>query len=177
MKKSFIYTLIIAAFLVGCGDSAKEATTSAADKAKEATTNVVESTKEAAHAAASKAADAVKEGKEAVAETASKAVEATKEAAGAVAEKTTEAVAAVTGANGEALYKKCSACHGAKGEKKALGASQIITGWDAAKVEEALKGYKAGTYGGPMKGVMKGQVASMSDADIKAVAEYIATLK
>ncbi|RUM65483.1 MAG: cytochrome c [Sulfurospirillum sp.] len=81
-------------------------------------------------------------------------------------------------ADGAALYKKCAGCHGAKAEKKALGKSEVIAGWDAAKVEEALKGYKAGTrnvHG--MGGLMKGQVASYSDADIKAVAEYIHGLK
>ncbi|HHD83517.1 MAG TPA: c-type cytochrome [Campylobacteraceae bacterium] len=81
-------------------------------------------------------------------------------------------------ADGAALYKKCAGCHGAKAEKKALGKSEVIAGWDAAKIEEALKGYKAGTrnvHG--MGGLMKGQVASYSDADIKAVAEYIHGLK
>ncbi len=81
-------------------------------------------------------------------------------------------------ADGAALYKKCAGCHGVKGEKKALGKSKVIAGWDVAKVEEALKGYKAGTrnvHG--MGGLMKGQVASYSDADIKAVAEYIHGLK
>lgn len=80
-------------------------------------------------------------------------------------------------ANGEALYKACASCHGANGEKAALGKSQIIKGWDETKTVEALKGYKAGTYGGPMKGVMKGQVARLSDADINALAGYISTLK
>ncbi len=79
---------------------------------------------------------------------------------------------------GKALYAKCAGCHGADGGQKALGKSEVIKGWDAAKVEEALKGYKAGTrnvHG--MGGVMKGQVAAMSDEDIKALAAYIATLK
>ena len=71
-------------------------------------------------------------------------------------------------ADGAALFKKCQSCHGVKAEKKALGKSQVIAGWDAAKIEAALKGYKAGTYGGPMKGVMKGQVARYSDADLKS---------
>ncbi|MBD3824689.1 MAG: c-type cytochrome [Epsilonproteobacteria bacterium] len=78
---------------------------------------------------------------------------------------------------GEALFKKCASCHGQKAEKSALNKSQVIAGWDAAKIEAALKGYKDGTYGGAMKGLMKGQVASYDDAKIKAVAEYIATLK
>ncbi len=76
-----------------------------------------------------------------------------------------------------ANYAPCAGCHGAKAEKKALGKSAIIAGWDAAKTEEALKGYKAGTYGGPMKGVMKGQVARLSDADIADLAKQIAAMK
>ncbi len=81
-------------------------------------------------------------------------------------------------ADGAALYKKCAGCHGLKGEKKALGKSAAIGGWDAAKTEAALKEYKAGkrnVHG--MGALMKGQVASYSDADIKAVSEYIAGLK
>lgn len=80
-------------------------------------------------------------------------------------------------ADGAAIYKACAGCHGANGEKAALGKSQIIKGWDVAKTELALKGYKDGSYGGAMKGVMKGQVARLSDADIKAVSEHIASLK
>lgn len=80
-------------------------------------------------------------------------------------------------ADGAALYKKCAACHGAKAEKKALGKSKVIAGQPAADGVKALKGYKAGTYGGAMKGLMKGQVASMSDADIEAVSKYIEGLK
>ena len=86
--------------------------------------------------------------------------------------------AAADSAKGKTLFAKCAGCHGQKAEKKALGKSDAIGGWDAAKVETALKGYKAGTrnvHG--MGGVMKGQVAAFSDADIKAVAAYISTLK
>ena len=84
---------------------------------------------------------------------------------------------ALMAADGKALYKKCVACHGAKAEKKALNKSQVIAGWPASKIEAALKGYKAGTYGGPMKGLMKGQVAGYGDVKIAAVAKYISTLK
>jgi cytochrome c len=71
----------------------------------------------------------------------------------------------------------CAGCHGANFEKAALGKSQIVKGWDAAKVEAALHGYKDGSYGGPMKGVMKGQVARLSDADITDIAKQIAAMK
>ena len=48
-------------------------------------------------------------------------------------------------ADGAALYKKCAACHGAKGEKAALGKSAVIGGMDTAALVADLKGYKAGT--------------------------------
>ncbi len=79
--------------------------------------------------------------------------------------------------NGATLYKACAGCHGANGEKAALGKSKIIAGWDTSKVQAALKGYKDGSYGGAMKGIMKGQVSRLSNTDIKLVSEYIGSLK
>ncbi|KAB7885408.1 MAG: cytochrome C [Arcobacter sp.] len=78
--------------------------------------------------------------------------------------------------NAQALFGACAGCHGQNGEKPALGKSQVIQGWDKAKVIEALNGYKDGSYGGVMKGVMKGQVATKSDAEIDALAEFISNL-
>jgi len=78
-------------------------------------------------------------------------------------------------ADGAGLYAKCQGCHGVNGERAALGKSQIIKGWTVEKTIAALKGYKDGTYGGAMKGVMKGQVASMDEMQMKALAEYIAS--
>jgi len=81
-------------------------------------------------------------------------------------------------ADGAALYKKCASCHGAKAEKKALGKSAVIAGKDVAALEKDLKEYKAGSLNRNGMGMlMKGQVASLSDADIKALAEYIHGLK
>jgi cytochrome c553 len=81
-------------------------------------------------------------------------------------------------ADGAAAFAKCAGCHGANGEKAALGKSAIITGQDAAKTVEQLNGYKAGTLNQHgMGGLMKGQVASMDDAAIKAVADYVAAMK
>jgi type VI secretion system protein VasI len=74
---------------------------------------------------------------------------------------------------GKLIYHKCSACHGTNAEKKALGESSIIAGWDENKIKNALLGYKSGTYGGAMKGVMKGQVATLNSTDIDALAKYI----
>ncbi len=105
-------------------------------------------------------------------ETEQKATEATQ----AVAEVKQEAVAVVesTQKDGSAIYIKCKSCHGANAEKKALGKSQIIAGWDIQKTTDAIKGYQNGTYGGAMKGLMAGQVKSLSDEDIAALAAYIA---
>jgi len=80
-------------------------------------------------------------------------------------------------ADGAALYKKCSGCHGANAEKKALGKSAVIKGWKAKKTVAALKGYQAGTYGGAMKGLMKGQVAALDDAKIQSIAKFIEAQK
>ena len=79
------------------------------------------------------------------------------------------ASAASAAVNGHA----CMGCHGAHFEKSAMGKSKIVANLPHAEIAEALKGYKAGTYGGAMKGLMKGQVASLSDADMNAIAEKI----
>lgn len=76
--------------------------------------------------------------------------------------------------DGAALYKKCAACHGAAGEKAALGKSKIIKDMSKADFTVALKGYKDGSYGGASKVVMKGQVANLNDAQIDAIAGAIA---
>ncbi len=70
-------------------------------------------------------------------------------------------------------YAKCVACHGANGEKVALGKSKVMKDMTKAEIITSLKGYKDGTYGGPMKGVMIPQVKSLSDADIEAIANQI----
>jgi len=79
--------------------------------------------------------------------------------------------------DGATLYKACAGCHGINGEKKALGKSEIISGWQVDKTIAALKGYQDGSYGKAMKGVMKGQVARLDDAKIETLAKHIATLK
>ncbi len=79
--------------------------------------------------------------------------------------------------DGATLFKKCAGCHGANAQKKALGRSEVINAWKSDKIVSALQGYKAGTFGGAMKGIMKGQVSSLSKEQIKALADYIPTLK
>ncbi len=82
-------------------------------------------------------------------------------------------LALVTAASAAVNGKACAACHGANWEKHAMGKSKIVANMTHAEIATALKGYKAGTFGGPMKGVMKGQVARYSDADLEAFAQTI----
>ncbi|MBA3026390.1 MAG: cytochrome C [Sulfurimonas sp.] len=69
--------------------------------------------------------------------------------------------------------KACTSCHGADWSKSALGKSKIVSTLTHAEIATALKGYKDGSYGGPMKGLMKGQVAKYSDAELEAFAQTI----
>jgi cytochrome c len=84
---------------------------------------------------------------------------------------------ALMAADGEAVYKsKCASCHGPKASKSALNKSQIIAGWDAQKIIQSIADYKEGK-GGPLKGTMKPIATGLSDDDVKAVAETIASYK
>jgi cytochrome c553 len=76
-------------------------------------------------------------------------------------------------ADGAALYKQCASCHGKHAEKSALGKSKIVKDMRKEEIVAALNGYKDGSYGGSMKALMKGKAARLSDADIKALADFI----
>ncbi len=67
----------------------------------------------------------------------------------------------------------CKGCHGDNFEKKALGKSKVVKEMSKEAIIKALKGYKAGTYGGAMKKPMEGQVKNLSDKDIEAIATKI----
>lgn len=81
-------------------------------------------------------------------------------------------------ADGATIFKKCAICHGKKAEKKYLNKVPALDTLTDAQRIAILKEYKAGKrnkFG--MGGMMKMQVSKLSDADIKAVADYIGTLK
>jgi len=67
----------------------------------------------------------------------------------------------------------CAGCHGQNFEKSALGKSKIVKDMSKEDIVKALKGYKDGSYGGAMKGMMAGQVKSLDDAAIEALAAEI----
>ena len=71
-------------------------------------------------------------------------------------------------------YTKCVVCHGATGEKAALGGkSKVIKDMSKADIVTAMKGYQAGTYGGAMKGMMVEHSKGLSAADIDSIAAKI----
>jgi cytochrome c553 len=80
--------------------------------------------------------------------------------------------------DGAKLFLKCASCHGAKGDRKALNKSALIGGMSKEELVKKLKGYKSGKLDlYKMGGLMKTQVANMSDEELEALADYISKLK
>ena len=89
----------------------------------------------------------------------------------------TKPLTAHTPTSGADLYaQKCASCHGIDAKKSALNASVPIAGWSTGKTQDALNGYKDGSFGGKMKGIMQGQSKPLSDSDIKLLSDYISIL-
>ena len=85
-------------------------------------------------------------------------------------ETVTETGASAQPASAKALYAaQCAGCHGQAGEKG-------LKGRTAEQVSTALLGYKAKTYGGAKKEIMEARAAKLSDADIAALAGFVAGL-
>ncbi|WP_428738433.1 c-type cytochrome [Sulfurimonas sp.] len=165
-----VLSVILAMFLVACSNENKKTDEAPAKEAQ--TQTVVEEVKKEAVKVEEKTIEAVEEvvkEEKAVEE----AITKTPEAPAAQEQKVAEVTASIDGAK---LFAKCVACHGANGEKSALNKSQIIKGWSADKVLTALHGYKDGTYGSSMKGVMKSQISSLSEDELKALAQHISKL-
>lgn len=205
MKKILLSSIVAIAVLTGCGEEKKTAETKTtveevkqevakveqkAEETQTSETKLVEQVKDSATKVAQKLTEESKKVAEivpdAVKSVTDKVVAKTEEVTKEVITKTeavtkevekmvakTDSVSLVE--KGQGLYLKCAGCHGSSAEKPALGKSQVIKGWDAAKIVSSLKGYKDGTYGGVMKGVMKGQVTNLSDEEIEALGAYIAT--
>ena len=70
-------------------------------------------------------------------------------------------------------FRTCKGCHGPRGDLKALGKSKILTNMTTTNIIKALNGYKNNTYGGSLKGLMKGQVKSLSNQDIIDIANAL----
>lgn len=176
MKNCTLLSLVAATVLfTACGEETQKAaaevnTTKIAEAVKKDTVN-------AAEAAKANITEAAEAAKVAVAEKTAEVAQAVKEKAVAVQESATTAMAAAT-PEAPAAYAKCKGCHGAEGKTKALGKSAVIAGQSKEALIESLKAYQAGTKNvAGMGSLMKGQVATMSDEEIEAVAGYLSQIK
>ncbi|CAA6816153.1 MAG: Nitrate reductase cytochrome c550-type subunit [uncultured Sulfurovum sp.] len=66
----------------------------------------------------------------------------------------------------------CKGCHGQDWKKPAMR-GKVLKNMSKAEIIHALKGYKNGTYGGEMKGLMVEQVVNLSFDDIEEIATLI----
>ena len=133
-------------------EQVQKVTQKSIDKVKKVSTEVVKKVSQTSHEVVQKSAKAVEK---------------------AAKEIQTSATPAKPALDGKKLFTACAGCHGSHAEKHALGKSHIIKGWAVKKIETALHGYQNGTYGGSMKGIMKGQASKLNDAKIEALAKYI----
>ena len=175
-----------ALLFTGCGEDSKKVasvvTSKAVENTKEVTNTAVDATKEVADKAVEAAKNVASEAKN----VANKALEATKEAVKSTKEVASKAVDAAVASTendavdvaGKAAFAKCAGCHGVDGKTKALGKSEVIAGQTKEELVSKINGYKAGTRNiAGMGNLMRGQVASMDDTTIDAIATYISTLK
>lgn len=198
MKKIIISSIAVAFLLTSCTEEktdtkvknesvvkTEQSSKTNVDIIKEKSSEIVNSSKELAKAIGAETKEIVSNSGEITKDVVEKASVVTKEVVSKAQDVTKEVTKTIENVmktkkesttSVDSLYLKCTGCHGQNSEKKALGKSAIIKDWDANKIEEALLGYKAGTYGSTMKGVMMGQVMSLSNEDIKILSEHISNL-
>ena len=82
-------------------------------------------------------------------------------------------------ADGAKLYaeKTCNACHGPQGNKPLMPDYPKIAGQNAKYAERQMLDIKSGARSNGNTAAMKGVMHLVSDAEIKTLSEYIATLK
>ncbi|MCF6253934.1 MAG: c-type cytochrome [Thiomicrorhabdus sp.] len=167
-----------AAAATGVVDDAKNAV----EKTTDAVNTVVAETKTAVVETTDKAVEVVSDVKTAVVETTDKAATVVSDAKDAIVEKTdavkqavvSEKKVSVPAVDGAKIYASCSGCHGANAEG---GVGPNLNAQTASDVADKLNRYKAGEQIGPMSGMMTPIAKGLSDAEIKAVAGYVVTLK
>ena len=82
-------------------------------------------------------------------------------------------------ADGAALYagKGCAACHGADAKSPIMPAYPKIAGQAKEYTSQQMKDIKSGARNNGQTAAMKAIITSVSDEEIDAIAEYLATLK
>ena len=86
--------------------------------------------------------------------------------------------AAVLSADGEKLYqtKTCSTCHGKDGKSPIMPMYPKIAGQNQAYTLQQLKDIKSGARNNGQAAAMKGVMHLVSDDEMQALSEYIATM-
>lgn len=82
-------------------------------------------------------------------------------------------------ADGAALYqdKTCWSCHGKDGKKTLTPQFPRLAGQNAAYAEQQMKDIKSGVRANGQSAAMKGVMELVNDEEIKALANYISTMK
>lgn len=81
--------------------------------------------------------------------------------------------------DGAKLYqeKTCWSCHGKDAKKTLTPAYPKLAGQNAAYAEQQMKDIKSGVRANGQSAAMKGVMGLVSDEEIKAIAQYLSTLK
>lgn len=174
MKKLLWSSLVAVLVLAGCGEKKQESTQEQPQASSEIKQ---EAAMPAQETPAQETPSPIQQTQPSSEQPATEEQATPKEATGEVAKEETQATESKEHIDAAKLYATCAGCHGAKGEKQALGKSNIIAGQSKEDLVMKLKGYKDGSYGGAMKTLMKGQVDKLDDKAIDALAEHIAGLK
>lgn len=156
-------------------DEAKKALSDAAEASKVKAAQMAEDAKIHAAKIAVAAEEKTAELKASAQESITEAGDAIKEQAETAKAAASEAIASIAAPD---VYAKCTGCHGADGKTMALGKSAVIAGQDKDALITSLHEYRAGMKNvAGMGGLMKAQVASMSDEDFEVIAEYLSSVK
>ena len=86
---------------------------------------------------------------------------------------------AAIAADGAKLYeeKTCTACHGKDAKKPLMPDYPKIAGQNVKYIEKQMMDIKSGARANGNSAAMKGVMHLVSDAEIKAIAEYVSKLK
>lgn len=81
--------------------------------------------------------------------------------------------------DGAKLYqeKTCWSCHGKDAKKTLTPAYPKLAGQNAAYAEQQMKDIKSGARSNGQSAAMKGVMGLVNDEEIKAIAQYLSTLK
>ncbi|MBZ0070529.1 MAG: c-type cytochrome [Thiohalobacteraceae bacterium] len=78
---------------------------------------------------------------------------------------------------GTSAVASCASCHGANGHSEAAGGFSILAGQQSRYVFNQLLAYKYGDRSNDSGSVMRDIAAKLDDAEMEAVAAYVASLK